>query len=437
MEKSAIALVVQLSSALLGCLLLIVALTSIYWYDIINADLSDQGFGSDLKLHGGLFKTCGPPLDNSTGKTEDCFKFEEVLGSPISRPLLIGRALLITSIILVFYGCLNSVGNSKLKISSEIYLLALGLILIAFSLAASFIVSVGILVCNCLDELGRDGWLALISIFCIIIALSMSRKSSIRSDSSNFGKIFYLIISFSSLLGVLSLFFLDWFDSTLYKKYTSSSISDRSSVILKMQSIWSRNLPIDNPILQRRLPDLTNPYNECEKRFGLWQYCLGYCTDRPGWAEFIWICDSWSEYLTMTGTLNTKNWRTPIPFAINASRLWIALLFITLCVQHYFIVKKSSFIRQGFISNIILSVGALMTMYTWCILESSFQTNTSNVAAGMYICVGVVFFQMLLFITDTVHGLSDEEEDEEVESNVKAQVFTFQPVQYEEMNTSL
>jgi len=27
-----------------------------YWYDIIGADLSEQGYGTNLSLHGGLFR---------------------------------------------------------------------------------------------------------------------------------------------------------------------------------------------------------------------------------------------------------------------------------------------------------------------------------------------------------------------------------------------
>ena len=65
--------------------LLIVALNGNYWYDIKGADLTDQGFGPNLTLHGGLFRSCGPPLDENSGKTEDCPRFEEVLGPKIQR----------------------------------------------------------------------------------------------------------------------------------------------------------------------------------------------------------------------------------------------------------------------------------------------------------------------------------------------------------------
>ena len=65
--------------------LLVVALNGNYWYDIKGADLTDQGFGPNLTLHGGLFRSCGPPLDENSGKTEDCPRFEEVLGPKIQR----------------------------------------------------------------------------------------------------------------------------------------------------------------------------------------------------------------------------------------------------------------------------------------------------------------------------------------------------------------
>lgn len=56
--------------------LLIVALNGNYWYDIKGADLTEQGFGENLTLHGGLFRSCGPPLDPDSGKDEDCPQFK-------------------------------------------------------------------------------------------------------------------------------------------------------------------------------------------------------------------------------------------------------------------------------------------------------------------------------------------------------------------------
>ena len=116
--------------------ILSVALTGNYWYDIKGADLSDQGFGKDFKIfiivnfmgpipkclfcfrknlsiHGGLFRSCGPPLDPESGKVEDCPTFEEVLGGIIQRPLIIGRTLLISTIVIHFVVLLLSLGMVK------------------------------------------------------------------------------------------------------------------------------------------------------------------------------------------------------------------------------------------------------------------------------------------------------------------------------------
>ena len=67
-------------------------------------------FRKNLSIHGGLFRSCGPPLDPDSGKTEDCPTFEEVLGGIIQRPLIIGRALLISTIVIHFVVLLLSLG---------------------------------------------------------------------------------------------------------------------------------------------------------------------------------------------------------------------------------------------------------------------------------------------------------------------------------------
>ena len=65
----------------------------------------------NLSIHGGLFRRCGPPLDTDSGKTEDCPTFEEVLGGIIQRPLIIGRALFISTIVIHFVVLLLSLGK--------------------------------------------------------------------------------------------------------------------------------------------------------------------------------------------------------------------------------------------------------------------------------------------------------------------------------------
>ena len=67
-------------------------------------------FRKNLSIHGGLFRSCGPPLDPDSGKLEDCPTFEEVLGGIIQRPLIIGRALLISTIVIHFVVLLLSLG---------------------------------------------------------------------------------------------------------------------------------------------------------------------------------------------------------------------------------------------------------------------------------------------------------------------------------------
>ena len=72
-------------------------------------------FRKNLSIHGGLFRSCGPPLDPESGKVEDCPTFEEVLGGIIQRPLIIGRTLLISTIVIHFVVLLLSLGMIKYK----------------------------------------------------------------------------------------------------------------------------------------------------------------------------------------------------------------------------------------------------------------------------------------------------------------------------------
>ena len=64
------------------------------WFDVVGADLSDSGFGTNLSLHGGVFESCGPPIDPNSTLEEECFKFEEILGPYTPLQLLQIRGFL-------------------------------------------------------------------------------------------------------------------------------------------------------------------------------------------------------------------------------------------------------------------------------------------------------------------------------------------------------
>ena len=66
-----------------------------------------------------------------------------------------GRALIISSILTTLIGLIGRFTPRTFYLPREIYLISMGMILAAFSLAATFIVSVGILVCNCLEEVNN------------------------------------------------------------------------------------------------------------------------------------------------------------------------------------------------------------------------------------------------------------------------------------------
>lgn len=365
----------ELFSASLGCGFLIFAISGNYWFDILGADLTDQGFGTNLSLHGGLFQSCGPALDSTSGKIEDCFKYEEVIGSGIPRCLIIGRSLLITSVLCIAYSVLCRIIHPKIETVNELYLLALGLIFISFSMAASIIVSIGLLVCNCLDELGLDGWLSLVGIFSLIVAFILSPMSTKYSDSSNISRLIYLFLTFTSFIATVAMLFTDWYNS---KNYVTNSSSG--------------NQPGPGPIFPQ--------FIECEKRFTLWEYCLGFCQN----DEFRWECAQWENYLEMSGGINTLNWKTPIPFSINVSRVWITALFLGLFLQHFALYSRSKFSRIIILTNVLTSFGLGLTMYTFNYLESRSYgiLNTTNSSTAMVLSMVVLFMQNIIYCVDTI-----------------------------------
>lgn len=190
------------------------------------------------------------------------------------------------------------------------YIIILTCILSAFSLAAIFIVSTGILVCNCLDEIGPDGWMALACIGIIIILLAVPKKKTLDGEYQNaYQSLYYAAVL---VMVVLALCF-PLFDSSQYNtNFTDDSTSMR--------------------------PTLAPPAPEdrvCEKRYGMWSYCEGHCLG----DEFKhWQCDTWSGYLEMQDKLNQKNWRSKIPFGMIIT--WL-LSSLTLLVHIHLVIERS------------------------------------------------------------------------------------------------
>jgi len=384
MAKINVRFCAEISLAFIGCISLAVALTGNWWYDIVGADLTDQGFGANLSIHGGLFRSCGPPLDATSGKTEDCPRFEEVLGYKVPKPLIIGRGLLIASIVIVAMAVFQRCAVSTVKMTAEFYLMALGLIAVTFSLAASFIVSVGILVCNCLDELGYDGWLALVSIFCLIGALIATRPSKFCRRMSRSCQVSYSVITILSFAATIGMLIFNWMDSSAY----------------------------NTNFVEQRIPQR---YQACARKYSLWQFCVGYC-DRMS-EDFFWTCDDWSKYIDMVGGANSINWKTKVPFGLNVSRLWVFGLLICVMAQKASIWWQSRVRRTLFLASFICAFGAWITMYTFNILESkdtkrrAVKFNETNSATGIALAIFVTVAQILLYIVDTIVHFDHEEKE--------------------------
>merc|ERR1719223_2692667 len=80
------------------------ALAGDEWFDVVGADLSDSGFGTNLSLHGGVFQSCGPPIDPNSTEEKECFKFEEILGPYTPLQLLQIRGFLAFTLLMLVMG---------------------------------------------------------------------------------------------------------------------------------------------------------------------------------------------------------------------------------------------------------------------------------------------------------------------------------------------
>jgi len=89
------------------------------------------------------------------------------------------------------------------KYAVEFYFLAFAGVVLAFSIATAMITTTGILVCNCLDELGIHGWLATVQLPFIIIALFAAQtKKRYKMPIKNIPTLMSLAV-----LGKLTVFF--------------------------------------------------------------------------------------------------------------------------------------------------------------------------------------------------------------------------------------
>ena len=88
-------------------------------------------------------------------------------------------------------------------------------------------------------------------------------------------------------------------------------------------SIYKHNFANEKSLLAPTIRPPPGPtVLECEKRFDLWEFCLGYCDESDGELQH-WTCTPWSGYLEMVDKVNNMNWKSPIPFAISLSRILV------------------------------------------------------------------------------------------------------------------
>ena len=310
----------------LASLILAVALGGVWWYEIVDFKFADPNNGGEIvsiHIHGGLFKTCAPATyydDNGTIQLsggDDCYSLEDVAGTPIARSMSIGRGYISAGLVLATLIAYADWRTQNSVFITEIYFVVFGLILAAFNQAATAVVATGILVCNCADELGADGWLSMASLALYSFCFIFSKKNT-TANRPKYLYWFYMVLQIVSFICSLLLIQADFFDTTQYfnpfiyrefinpptttttttttttrtiTKPTRSTIRPFSQIdevkpIANVMSKLSPNTFIDLPTLNKEV--------RCAKKFNLWTYCDGYC-DRSGEVS-RWECVPFSEY---------------------------------------------------------------------------------------------------------------------------------------------
>ena len=90
---------------------------------------------------------------------------------------------------------------------------------------------------------------------------------------------------------------------------------------------------------------------ECEEKFDLWEFCLGFCDKSDGTFQH-WTCTNWSGYLEMVDKVNNMNWKSPIPFAISLTRvLTVGNSIYIITIQQYCVKIDCQVIKYRQILN--------------------------------------------------------------------------------------
>ena len=203
------------------------------------------------------------------------------------------------------------------------YFVVFGLILAAFNQAATAVVATGILVCNCADELGADGWLSMISLALYSFCFIFSKKNA-KVDRPMYLYWFYMVLQIASFICGLLLIEVDFFDTTQYfNPYIYNEFINPVTTTTTTTTTTTRSRPSKPTTTHRTISTIIppRPFSDpkpiedlmtkltpnsridfpslgrevrCAKKFNLWTYCDGYC-DRNGEVS-KWQCVPFAEY---------------------------------------------------------------------------------------------------------------------------------------------
>ena len=390
----------------IASLILAFALGGVWWYEIVDfkfADPNNNGEITSIHIHGGLFRTCAPATYYDANGTiqlsggDDCYSLEDVAGTPITRSMSIGRGYISAGLVLATIIAYADWRTQNSVFITEIYFVVFGLILAAFNQSLTAVVATGILVCNCVDELGPDGWLSMASLALYSFCFIFSKKNT-TADRPKQLYWLYMILQIASFICGLLLIEVDFFDTTqyfnpfIYHEYTNPPTTTTTTTttttrptrttkprpfdpvdmiepkpIGEIMSKITPNSFIDLPVLNKEV--------RCAKKFNLWTYCDGYC-DRSGEVT-TWECVPFAEY-----PYAQIMWKSPTPTGITLNRIWLVSLILMLTVSLFFIRERNTQLRIGFVANGVFAFALLTNSYVYNLMES--QAVIENDFASFY-----------------------------------------------------
>ena len=201
--------IIRLLLNLSGSLLILWSLFGSLWFDIVNFKAEVDGQSAEVRVRGGLFKVCYPAFEVAENGTllvlggEQCSSLAEISGVKITRAVKLSNGCIVVGF---FVGVMMLICQLRMRLRdhpflAEGFLVGFGLNMAAASIALATVTSTGILVCNCSDEFGRDGWINMAGTNLILICFFVSKTKLKNAEFRHRGVWFlYEFISFFAVM---------------------------------------------------------------------------------------------------------------------------------------------------------------------------------------------------------------------------------------------